>query len=291
MSDRKFAVLTDSACDLPFELAKQSKVDIMNFEITLDGQGYTERVDFDFDQYYTMLRESQGFPSTAHVTMPRFITCFEKYDDEGVEDLLYICINSTGSATRDAAVLAQTSFYKNRPDSKMKIHIVDSHTYSMAYGWYVVQAAQKLEQGQPMDEVVRWLEYIFSRMEIVLAAYSLKFMKRSGRISAAAAFAGELLGVKPIVSLVDGESVVRKKVRADKDVLPALLEYADAHCQKPVEYAVGGTNQENIDALAAMCEERWNTKPTITFKLGAAVSTNTGPDAIAITYLGAPRQR
>lgn len=291
MAKRKIVVLTDSACDLPPELAEKNGVDIMNFEITMDGESYTERDDFTFDEYYDMLRSCEKVPSTAHITMVRFLERFEAYAEEGVEQLLYVSINAGGSATNDAAVMARREFYEQNPGSPMKITILDSHTYSVSYGWYVAEAARKLGNGAEMAHVVEWLEDVFSRLEVILAAYSLRFMKKSGRVNAAAAFAGELLGLRPIISLVDGESIVRKKVRGDKEVLPALLEYAAARMDDTKQYMIGGTSQPIIDELAALCQKKWKAAPQITFKLGAAVATNTGPDAIAIVYLGDKRER
>lgn len=290
MPDKKYAILTDSACDLPFDLEKEYGIDILNFGITVDGTAYTEREDFDFDQYYDMLRTCEGVPSTAHVTVPRFLQRFEEYDDEGVDEVLYVSINAGGSATNDAAQMAAREFRAGRPDSGMGITIVDSHCYSMAYGWQLIQARRMLDEGRSMADVAAYLRDIFTKMEIVLGAYSLKFMKKSGRISAAAAFAGELLGVRPIISLNDGISTVERKVRGDKDVLPALLKHAEARKQGEF-YGVGGTNQQTIEELAALCEAQWGAKPACLFKLGAAVSTNTGPDAIAIIFVGPPRRQ
>lgn len=289
MPDKKYAILTDSACDMPFAMEKEHRVDIMNFGITVDGVPYTERVDFDFDEYYDMLRSCQGVPSTAHVTVPRFLAKFEEYDDAGVDEVLYVSINAGGSATNDAAHMAARELRAARPASSMAITIVDSHCYSMAYGWFLVQAKDMLNAGQPMDEVAAWLRDIFTRVEIVLAAFSLKFMKKSGRVSAAAAIAGELLGVRPIISLNDGISQVEKKVRGDKDVLPTMVRYAQARKQDEF-YGVGGTNQATIDELCALCQAEWGVKPAFSFKLGAAVATNTGPDAIAIVFMGQPRR-
>lgn len=291
MQVRKYAVLTDSACDMPFELAEKTGVDILNFEISVDGARYVERDDFDFDQYYEILRSCTGVPSTAHVTMPRFLDKFEQYDDEGVEQVLYVSINGTGSSTNDAAQMAKAEFKKSRPGSTMQINIVDSHTYSMVYGWYTAEAARKLQNGAEMGDIISWLEDIFSRAEVLLAAYSLKFLKKSGRVNAAAAFAGELLGLRPVISLVDGVSKVQKKVRGDREVLPAMIKYAEEHMDDTREYMIGGTDQQRIDELAALCTKKWKVAPLTCFKLGAAVSTNTGPDAIAITYLGEQRSR
>jgi DegV family protein with EDD domain len=289
MNDRKITVLTDSACDMPYDLEKTSGVDILNFSITVDGRCYTEREDFNFDEYYEILRRCDGIPATAQITQLRFLDKFKGYDDDGCGQLLYVSICAAGSATHDAAVMAERQFRKERPGSPMRIFIVDSHCYSMAYGYYVAQAAEKLADGAAMEDVAAWLEDIFSRVEILLAAFSLRFMKKSGRISAAAAVAGEVLGIRPIITLNDGISTVQKKIRGDKDVLPAMVEYLKQHHAPPLEYQVGGTGDDTIAALAKLAGETFGRPPVFTFKLGAAVATNTGPDAIAFTYLG-PRR-
>lgn len=291
MPAKSFRVLTDSACDMPVELEKASGVEIMNFGITLDGAAYTERESFTFDEYYDMLRSCEGIPSTAHVTSQRFLDKFLACHAAGVEEVLYVSINASGSATRDAAVMAREAFAEKHPQSGMRITIVDSHCYSMAYGWFVAQAARRLGEGEPMEQVAAWLNDVFTRVEILLAAFSLKFMKKSGRISAAAAFAGELLGLRPIITLNDGVSNVEKKVRGDKEVLTTMLDYASEHRDQPEPYLVGGTDQAVIDELAAMCAARWGAPPVSTFMLGAAVATNTGPDAIAIVYMGPQRRQ
>lgn len=289
MGQNKFAVLTDSTCDLPPELAQKEGVDILNFEITVDGKSYTERDDFTFDEYYDMLRNCESVPSTAHITTMRFLAKFNQYYKDGIENVIYVSINSTGSATYNSAKMAKIEFLEANPSAKMNIYIIDSHSYSMGYGWYVAQAVGKLRNGAEATAVVAWLKDIFSQVEITLAAFTLKFMKKSGRISAAAAFAGELLGLRPIISLTNGVSTVQKKVRGDKEVFTAMMEFTRPRMNDTLQYSVGGTSQQKIDELAALCEKKWKVAPYTTFKLGAAVSTNTGPDAIAIVFLGEAR--
>ena len=291
MPTRKFAVLTDSACDIPEQMEKEAGIDILPVQITLDGKSYWERLDFSPDEYYGMLENCQGIPATAHITSLRFLEKFKEYDDKGTRQLLYVSMNAGGSNSFHAAGMAEADFRKERPDSPMEIYLVDSHSYSIPFGWYVAQAAFKLQNGAEMRDVVDWLEDVYSRVEIVLGAYTLRFMKKSGRISAAAAFAGELLGVRPVITLIDGESVVRKKVRGDKELIPALMELANERIAEGSEFAVAGTRDEYLEAMAAACEKRWKQKPHGLYKLGAAVATNTGPDAIAVYYLGEKRRR
>lgn len=287
---RKVAILTDSASDIPLKMQEECGVDILNFLLTVDGKGYTEREDFTPEEYYDLLTKCEGIPSTAQITPMRFMEQFEKYDAAGVHQVLYISINSTGSATHNCAQLAAENFADENPNSTMEITIVDSHTYSMTYGWYVCQAAKKLRAGAEMQDVVRYLNEQFASMEVALSVYTLKFIKKSGRISAAAAFAGELLGLRPIITMIDGVTATAAKVRGDNAVMPALVAHVKKRIASGGNYMVGTTDVENGKMLAALCKKELGKAPDSVFLLGAAVSTNTGPNAVAVVFNGAARR-
>lgn len=290
---RKIAVLTDSACDIPVELQEKYGIDILPFTITLDGVSYVERKDFTFDEYYQMLRDAKGTPSTAHITAMQFCDQFCKYLDEGYTDVLYVSINSTGSATHDAAVMAVDLLAEERPGHELRIHIVDSHTYSFIYGWPVCEAARLLRNGAELEYVMDMLNDRFSRAEVVLSAFSLKVMKKSGRVSAAAAFAGELLGLRPIISLNDGISHVEAKVRGDAAVPVAMLKWVKTRVDdmKKTPYLIAYTSSTaKRDELLKLCKKEFGHAPLGVFQLGGAVSANTGPDAIAVVFEGKPRR-
>ena len=223
---RKFAVLTDSTCDIPKDLEQKYGIDILPFIITVDGKSYVERQDFTNEEYYDLLTKCSGIPVTSQITMMRFEEKFEAYLADGVEEVLYVSINSAGSNTYNSAVMAARSFSENHPDCGMRIHIVDSHTYSMAYGYYVCEAARKLKNGADMKSVVEYLEDKFSSVEVLLSMYTLKYVKKSGRVSAAAAFAGELLGLRPIIEMIDGGTSTAAKVRGDVNVIPRHVRLA-----------------------------------------------------------------
>jgi DegV family protein with EDD domain len=288
---KKYAVFTDSACDIPPAMEKEYGVQILPFNIHIDGKDYLERIDFSFEEYYDMLLKCQSLPKTSQITMMRFEELFEQQAALGVQELLYVSINSTGSNTYNAALMAAQNFADEHPDSTMRIWVVDSHTYSMAYGMPVCEAAAKLKNGAEMADVVAWLKSEFARQEIVLAAFTLQFIKKSGRVSAAAAFAGELLGLRPIIDLTNGESTTIGKVRGDPAVMPALVKRLKEKYvpENNGYYLIAGTDMENCKMLAKLCKKELGTAPRGLYLLGAAVSTNTGPNALAIIYSGAPR--
>ena len=218
MSDVKVAFLTDSCSDIPQELTDKYGIDVIGFHIMLDGKEYLERKDMTNDQFYEMMRQSKSVPTTAAITQLEWVDIYAKYVDAGIQDLVHLCINAGGSSTYNNAVKAAELLEDERPGHKMKIHLIDSHTYSMPYGWYLCECARKVRAGEPLDACLREMQDKLARVEICLAAYSLKQMKKSGRVSAAAAVVGDLMGIRPIISLNDGISKVEAKVRGDNNV-------------------------------------------------------------------------
>ena len=287
----KYVVLTDSTCDLPEEAAKQHNIDIVCFKIALDGEGYTERVDFTPEQFCEMLKKASGLPTTAQITQFEFFDKFEEYDRQGVEQTLYISINAGGSGTNAAAHAAAAQFHEEHPDSKMEIFIVDSHAYSMAEGAGVLEAKQKLDAGETMESVVEYLNDKYARMEILLTAYTLKVIRKSGRISAAAAIAGDLLGIHPIFTLNDGVSQVVKKVRGDKAVVSGMATTMASRMAQGTPYYIGVSDHKYDEEYVEACTKKVGYAPVGIFHLGCAVLSNTGAEAVGLVFEGAKRER
>lgn len=267
---KKFVVLTDSTCDLPEELVKQYDIDIMCFKIALDGEGYTERVDFTPEQFCEMLKNAKGLPMTSQITQFEFYDRFEEYDKQGVEEVLYISINAGGSGTNAAAHAAAEQYAQEHPESGMKVYIVDSHAYSMAEGAGVIDAKKMLMDGKRMEEVVDNLNDKYARMEILLTAYTLKVIRKSGRISAAEAIAGDLLGIHPIFTLNDGVSQVVKKVRGDKAVLSGMAGTMASRMAEGTPYYIGVSDHKYDEDYVKACTQKVGYAPAGVFHLGCA---------------------
>ena len=287
----KYVVLTDSTCDLPEDAAKQHNIDIVCFKIALDGEGYTERVDFTPEQFCEMLKKASGLPTTAQITQFEFFDKFEEYDRQGVEQTLYISINAGGSGTNAAAHAAAAQFHEEHPDSRMEIFIVDSHAYSMAEGAGVIEAKQKLDAGETMESVVEYLNDKYAKMEILLTAYTLKVIRKSGRISAAAAIAGDLLGIHPIFTLNDGVSQVVKKVRGDKAVVSGMATTMASRMAQGTPYYIGVSDHKYDEEYVEACTKKVGYAPVGIFHLGCAVLSNTGAEAVGLVFEGAKRER
>ena len=193
----KIAILTDSSCDIPQEMAEKYGIDIMSFHILLDDVDYVERVDCTNTEFYDKMRAAKGVPSTAAITPIQFCEKYCQYVDEGYTDVIHVPINKSGSSTYNNALMAQGMLREERPEHHLNIHLLDPHTYSMVFGWYLCEMARKLQNGAEIRHVIHEFERQMNCMEVVLGPYSLRQMKKSGRISAAAAVMGELMGSAP----------------------------------------------------------------------------------------------
>ena len=227
----KIAILTDSSCDIPQEMAEKYGIDIMGFHILLDDEDIVEREKYTPEEFYDKMRLAKGVPSTAAITPIQFCEKYCQYVDEGYTDVIHVPINRSGSSTYNNAVMAQGMLREERPEHHLNIHLLDPHTYSMVFGWYLCEMARKLQNGAELRHVISEFETQMNKMEVILGPYSLKQMKKSGRISAAAAVMGELMGIRPIITLIDGKTRVESKVRGDDKVIPAMIDL----CKKRTE--------------------------------------------------------
>ena len=101
----KIAILTDSSCDIPQEMAEKYGIDIMSFHILLDDVDYVERVDCTNTEFYDKMRAAKGVPSTAAITPIQFCEKYCQYVDEGYTDVIHVPINKSGSSTYNNAVM------------------------------------------------------------------------------------------------------------------------------------------------------------------------------------------
>ncbi|MBC8571389.1 DegV family protein [Zongyangia hominis] len=286
---QKIKLLTDSACDIPEKDRQELDIDIMLIPVTVDGQGYYERKDFTPRQFYDIISKAKTIPTTAHITHLQFEEKYTACWEEGVTDLIHVTINSQGSNMFEAAGLAKNSFYDEHPEAKeqMRITIIDSGTYSLGYGYPIMQAARMVKEGAHADTVIAYLNDWFSRVEVYASTFTLDQLKKSGRIKGGAAFVGEMLGIRPVVSFINGESNIVDKVRGNKSVVPRLVKFLTDRENPKDDYlvAIGRMDSEN-ENLIAQCKKATKRDPAAIIEIGAAITINIGPNTVAVVYLG-----
>lgn len=286
----RIKIMTDSACDIPADLEAQLNIKILCFPITVGDVGYIERVDFTNEEFYNILMTEPKIPVTSQITQMQFMQEYNDVLAEGYKELIYVPINGKGSNTLNSAIIARKAFYEKHSESELKIHIVDSRTYAIAYGYPVIEAAKKVQKGATSAEIIPYLEDWFDSVEIYFAPYTLQFVKKSGRVSCAAAFAGELIGLRPIISIIDGVTKIEEKVRGDKSIIPALLKYAKTSAVPQTPYLIiSSMLVDEANALAEQAKKLFGYETTGIFPTGAAITINAGPKVIAIIVKGKRR--
>ncbi len=276
-------IVTDSASDVLPELETRYGIRILPFSIVVDGESYVERRDFTPPEFYQMLLGAHALPTHSQVTPMTFETVYEDAEADGYDSVIYISINSHGSSTFDSACVAKAHYQEDHPDSKLKIFCVDSLSYSLGYGYMVVEAAKKAEKGVSAEEIVSFCKDWAKKSTILFTPFSLEYVRKSGRVSCAAAFVGSLMGLKPVITWVDGDSKTLAKLRGEKLVVPSLAKMAAEKMVPKTDYCViSGLRPEIAGQLAAEMEKLVGYPPAMIAGAGPVISVNAGPDLVAV---------
>ena len=279
--------VTDSAADIPRALREELDIQVLPFPIAMGAKELQDGYDFTPEQFYPMLLAAKQIPTHAQLNPFVFSQCFQETFQAGYSCLIYTAINAKGSATYQNALQAREEFYEDYPEAKatFHIHILDSHTYTMGYGWAVVQGARMARDGANEEEILAYLQDWIDHVRVLFAPLDLRFAKKSGRISAAAAFMGDALGLKPIMTFEEGDSKVLSKVRGEKNVIPALLELCQKTRAPGTPYLViEGNNREQAARLEEESAKALGAPAEMTYPIGGVIAINAGPNLIGLVY-------
>lgn len=278
---------TDSAADIPATLRDALNIQVLPFPIAMGDREYEDGFDFTPQEFYQMLLACPQIPTHAQLTMYIFTRCFEAAWQDGYTDLIHTSINSKASSTYSNAITAREEFYEDHPEARdsFRIHILDSVGYTMTYGWPVVQGAKMAAAGAGSQEIVDYIQDWLDHVRVIFAPLDLRFAKKSGRISAAAAFMGEALGLKPLMTFENGESKVLSKVRGEKAVISSLVDMCKKERQPGTPYLlIRGNNAEQSEKLLARCRQELAEDPAMEYFIGGVISINAGPNLVGLIY-------
>lgn len=184
-------------------------------------------------------------------------------------------------------MLSRELFYEEHPEltEQLHIHIIDSKTYSMTYGIPVIEGAKMIQKGAAVEEVIQHIEEWLEHTRPVFVPLNLRCVKKSGRISPAAAFVGDALGLKPLITFEDGDAKIIDKARGERKAISALVERCLNERKPGSNYAlVHGNNMEALANLREACAKVMDKPPLAEYPVGCVISINTGPDMIGIIY-------
>ena len=284
----KIRIATDSTADIPKSFCEELNIAVLPLTVvTEDGREYRDGVDITPAEFYRIIDESNKLPASSQVATAQYTELFNDTRKAGFTDLILVTINSKGSGTYQAAVLSRELFYEEHPDSKerLRIHIIDSKTYSMTYGIPVIEGAKMIREGASVEAVLEHIEEWLRHTRPMFVPLNLRCVKKSGRISPAAAFVGDAIGLKPLITFENGDAKIIDKVRGERKAISALVDRCLKERKPGSNYAlVHGNNSEALAGLREACAKVMDQPPLAEYPVGCVISINTGPDMIGIIY-------
>ena len=275
----KTRIIVDSAADLMPEV--KERVHIVPLTVCFSGEEYIDGITIDSRTFYEKLVESDVLPTTSQATPDAFMKEFQKAKNAS-EAVVVITISSKLSGTYQSAMIAAEEFDN--------IHVVDSGTAAIGEGTLAELALRYLDEGLDAKEIADRLEEEKKKIIIVALVDTLEYLKKGGRISKTVAFAGTVLNIKPVISVVDGDINMLGKARGSKmgnNLLVQEIEKAGGvDFSKPVLLGYTGLSDAMLLKYIEDSRHIWdeNLKEVRYAAIGSVIGTHAGPGAVAAAF-------
>lgn len=225
-----FQIFTDTSSGMSKELREKYNIDYFKMGIVVNDKDYLASLDFeDFsrEQMYEWVKDPNLKVRTSLVSPKEFESKCSEYLSKGI-DILYIACSGSLSGTRNTFELFKAVLEEQFPERK--IISIDSCRAEMALGLLVIDAAKLRDEGKSIEEVAKWVEENKQYYHEVGSIDTLKYLKKYGRVSGAAAFFADSLNIKPLIMFdVNGCNYTYAKVHGEKKALIGSFEYVKAH--------------------------------------------------------------
>jgi len=274
------SIITDSTCDLSHEDQKRLGIIVVPLTVHFSDASYHDGVDLTNEQFYQKLEAAEHLPTTSMIPPGDFTQVFEEEVAKGNE-VLGIFISSEISGTYHSACIAKESFPHDQ------VYVVDSRSASLSLGLLVFEAVQFRDKGHTAAEIVQLLEPLIKKVRFFAAVNTLKYLRKGGRISTTSAVVGEVLGIKPIVTIIDGTIHSIGKARgmsaAIKHILQESMKHMPDLCHT-VTFAHSGAPELMEKAISYM-KEPLKLQSWLCCEVGAVIGTYAGRGCVAFAYI------
>lgn len=281
-------LFTDTSANLPVEIIDEYGIEVVPFSYTIDGVEYIPEREFDGKTFYAAMHAGSEV-KTSMVNAGTFIERFKTALDAG-KDVLYIGMSGGISGTANAALMAKQELDEEYPDRK--IVVIDTLAASLGEGLFVIKAAEQLKDGAALDTIEEDIRAQVPSMCQSFTVDDLKYLKKTGRVSGAAAIIGNVLGIHPIlVGDYEGKIVVKSKVRGMKRTLAALAErYAELVLNKAETIGIAhADNEEGKEYLVQRLRDKGLTGKCLSVCYEPVTGSHVGPGTVALFFFGTDR--
>ena len=281
-------IITDSGSE--YQSSDHPALEVLPLTVAFGGDVFHEGEDLSHERFYELLAERPEHPTSGQVTPFVFGEAIGRALEEG-DDVVVITMSSVLSGTYQSACIAAEAARGKRTGT---VRVVDSLNMTLGERIVVQYALQLLDAGATADEIADALEMNVGRVHIFGLIDTLEYLKRGGRISAAAGTVGELLSIKPVITVTDGAVVILGKARGAKGgrtllhreianvggvdfAMPGALGYSGASDAKLRKF---------LDEYRDLWEGSISEEELPISQVGAAIGCHVGPGGIAVAFYG-----
>ncbi|MFA5786319.1 MAG: DegV family protein [Actinomycetota bacterium] len=276
----RVAVITDSAANLPTDLAAKSGISVVPMYLKFGAEVLRDGVDLAGTQFYERLVSGRMLATTSAPSPGDFLRAFDACFERGADCALCVSVASSMSVSCDSARLGA----RNLPERR--VEVLDSGTASIAEGFVALEAARAAAGGAGLDEVVSRAEEIAARVDLVAAIGTFEFLRRSGRVNSLAALAATALDIHPVFRFRRGHpgpiAKPRTRRRALERVMREILEGAG---DRPVHLGVFHAGcMDDALAMEVALKERLDVRESLVTEFTAVMGAHTGPGLVGAAY-------
>jgi DegV family protein with EDD domain len=272
-------IVTDSTADVPPAVAAQWAITVVPAYVQVAGQSFADGDGFDREAFYQHMADFGSPPTTAAPPIEEFGRAYAGLATQARE-LVVLTVSSTLSSIYNVAQLAA------RVVREPRVHVVDSLLASMGHGWLAIAAAEAAKAGASASEILHMIEELRPRVHVRAVLNTIEYLRRSGRVGWARAKAAQVLRIKPIIEIVNGQVHERGRTRTMQQAIERLAEWVLG--LGPLErMAVLHTGAPEVGRLVERMTELLPARELLTTVATTAIGTHVGPGALGVAVVTA----
>jgi DegV family protein with EDD domain len=272
-------IVTDSTCDLPKETADFYNIDILPLNIIFGATVYKDGLDLGRNEFYKKLAESSEFPKTSQPSPQDFSDLYRGiFEEDDVDSIISIHLSSKLSGTLNSAIKASEEYGK-------KIYPFDSSTASLGLGLVAITAAELARKGEAPHKIIRNLEELKKSQQLYFTLESVDYLIKGGRVGKARGFLGKFLGLKPILTLIDGEVRPLGKARSQGKIIEKIISLLPDNIKDGRLAIAHAADPSKLDLLKDALRDKYNLNNILTGEIGPTVGAHCGPGTWGLFYM------
>ena len=293
--NEQFQIISDGSCDLPPELTAKKQIRVIPFYVSFDGTNYRKELEeIGIREFYQEMVNRKGvYPRSSLPSVQDYMDAFLPYAKAGIP-MLVLCISTKLSGSMQSALSARELILEDYPDAK--IRVIDTTLCTVLQGLLVLEAAAMQERGAGFEETAERIEAIKSTGRIFSTVGNLEYLQVGGRIGRVAGIAGSLLGIRPVITMKEGEIFPsgisrsrRKTLEKTIDLLRDCLQACGGAVKKYSLAAGFRYDREEAEEYRRLVVERLEGLITLEepplYQIGATIGVHTGPYPLGLGIL------